>query len=538
MAQVNEDAGKEREVMLAAYEAAVPGVYGNPYIPHWPTQRQALFLGAHVHPDYRTDDVFECLYGGAAGGGKSDSVLMAAAQYAWKCPDFAAILIRKTFKDLNRPGALMDRAISWWKPLGVHWNHSDHMFTFPSGARVQFGYLDGPNDHLVYQGAEFQLAAWDELTQWEAPRQYEFVGLSRVRRNVGSEIPLRCLSTSNPGGPGHEWVRNKFVGGPDDTGMWQPPTSLYIPATIRDNPHIDQAAYIKTLERLHPTARDQLLNGDWRAREPGDYFRREWFGPFIDLDVEPLEPPYAAIRWWDLAASEKPDAARTAGVLMVRMSSGVRIITHATAFRATPGQRDSRIVQQARLDGHHVVVGLEIEPGSGGIAQYEALAKRLRKLGFRVEGARPRVPGVKVKSMVVRQPVADKGKVGRADPVASCLERGYQRRGEGPDNGLGEWGADLGVELSKQRDGLRIAIGAWTQPFLDEVEGFPEAVYKDRVDATSGAWAWLEENARPAPLARPREPRKADPNAYEVHPDDRQDRAEAEKDRAGLWRPC
>src|SRR5688572_30454080 len=97
-----------------AYETLYPGVLNNPFIPHNPTPPQLAFLG--LHHDAPSDSVFEALYGGAAGGGKSDCLLMAAAQHV-HVPGYAALILRRTFQDLALPGAIMDRAISWWKPM-------------------------------------------------------------------------------------------------------------------------------------------------------------------------------------------------------------------------------------------------------------------------------------------------------------------------------------------------------------------------------------------------------------------------------------
>lgn len=471
----------------------------------------------------------------------SDALLMAAAQYAWQHPDFAGIMFRRTHTDLAQPGALMDRAMEWWIPAGVHWDGVNKIFTFPSGAKVAMAYLKGPSDHLRYQGAEYQYTAWDELTQWESPRPYEYVGLSRVRRMEGSTIPLRTLSASNPGGPGHTWVKDRFIGGVDIvTGQAFDALHPYVPARIEDNPHLDRDAYIRTLERLHPTVRAQLLKGDWSAREPGDYFRVEWFGPMLDSEADaPPRGDHIAVRWWDLAASEKADAARTAGVLMARLRPGVRAVVHATAFRATPGKRDAKIVQQAHIDGRGVVVGIEIEGGSGGPAQFEALERRLKAEGFRVAGARPKVENAdkRERKLLVKNPTHEKGKAGRADPVASCLERGHQRRGECNDTGEPWWGLDAGRGFLQQRDGLRLFAGPWTQAYLDEIEGFPDSVLLDLVDATSGAWAWLE--AHPFGLrVAPEIPKpQAVGELASVHPEDRGSPGGNGRDRAGHWRP-
>lgn len=526
-----------RSQIQKSFDEICPHVRGNPFIPHWPLPTQAVFLGLH-QTQGANDEVFQALYGGAAGGGKSDALLMAAAQYAWKFPDFAGICFRRTFSDLTQPGALLDRAMDWWLPAGAHWAGSRSMFVFPSGAKISFAFLRAPHDHLKYQGAEYHYSAWDELTQWPDSKPYEYVGISRLRRLADCEIPLRTLAASNPGGPGHNWVQREFIGGTDaETGHFSHARHLYVPARIQDNPYLDQKAYIKGLMHMHPTVREQLLNGDWSARESGDYFRRDWFGGFLQPEELLGSRDCIRVRWWDLAASEKTTAARTAGVLMSRGRTGVRAIEHATAFRKTPGARDDAIVTQAKLDGHEVYVGIEIEGGSGGIAQFEALEKRLRAEGFKAVGARPSTMTDKEKKTVTRAASSESAKAARADPVASCLERGSQRRGECEDTGGPWWGEDRERAYQDQRDGIRIFVGPWLQGYLDEVEGFPEVPLKDFADATTGAWSWLE--AHPFGVRIP--PMGSDStgtilSTMDVHPEDRPV-SQSGKDRKGLWRP-
>ena len=139
----------------------------------------------------------------------------------------------------------------------------------------------------------------------------------------------------------------------------------------------------------------------------------------------------------------------------------------------------------------------------------------------------------------MRQSATVNAKEGRADPVAACLYRGYLRRGEAPRTPENEnsayWGNDIG---RSDRDGLRLYSGAWTQAFLDDVEGFPPESGKegvDTVDATSGAWAWLE--AHP-PRARvlASEVKVEMGEQHDVHPVDRQERR-GDRDRGGRWTP-
>src|SRR5690349_23466030 len=104
--------------------------------PHTPTERQKLFLDLTC---------LEAFYGGAAGGGKSDALLMAALQYV-DVPGYAAILFRRTYTDLALPGGLIDRAAEWLSPTDAHWSGTTATWTFPSGATLSFGYLKTEDD--------------------------------------------------------------------------------------------------------------------------------------------------------------------------------------------------------------------------------------------------------------------------------------------------------------------------------------------------------------------------------------------------------
>ena len=512
------------------------GFLGNRFCPEVPHPKQLL---AHVVTDGHDDKTgpFELLFGGAAGGGKSSWLLQRAARRAAKWGHYRGVILRRTHAEMMKSGAILSRAMRWWLPQRVHWDGTNKLFRFPSGATVEFGYHDHPTHDAKFQGGEWHDALFDELTHWPDESAFEWLR-SRLRTGDGDPLGRCMLGTSNPGGPGHQWVKERFVGGKEVGGKVIVPRAFYLPSKISDNPSLDREAYIATLQDMHPTRRAQLLDGDWSAREPGDYFRLEWFGPL--LDEEPTRE-LIAIRWWDLAASEKADAARTAGVRMVRLIRGTRVVTHATAFRATPGKRDAKIVAQAKLDGRGTIVGIEIEPGSGGIAQFDALAMRLRAEGFRVVGARPTA---KQPDQTTHEKVAlsmatpsDKGKASRADPVASCLERGHQRRGECDDTGEPWWGVDQGKALYDQTDGIRIVAGPWTQGYLDELEGFPEATLKDLVDATSGAWAWLQAHPWGRSLPPEIDQQKAAARLHDVHPEDREEDGFDDRSPAGHWRP-
>jgi hypothetical protein len=151
----------------------------------------------------------EVLYGGAAGGGKSAAVLAAALQYVDQ-PQYNALILRRTFAQLSKPGALLDMAQEWLSPFKRHVRYitSERKFLFRSGAILSFGHLEHETDKYDYQGSAYDYIGFDELTQFEES-QYRYL-FSRLRKSAESSIPPRMRSTSNPGGLGHDWVSKRF----------------------------------------------------------------------------------------------------------------------------------------------------------------------------------------------------------------------------------------------------------------------------------------------------------------------------------------
>lgn len=115
-------------------------------------------------------------------------------------PGYAALLLRRTYRDLALPGALNQMGHEWLQGTAAKWSGIDNRWTFPSGATLTFGYLDTDADKYRYQSSEFQYVGFDELTQFtEDAYRYLF---SRLRKRTGVNIPIRMRAASNPGGAG------------------------------------------------------------------------------------------------------------------------------------------------------------------------------------------------------------------------------------------------------------------------------------------------------------------------------------------------
>lgn len=207
----------------------------------------------------------EALYGGAAGGGKSFALLMAALQYV-HVPGYAALIVRRTFPQLTQPGMIVPVAKEWLAGTDARWSERDMTWQFPSGAAIRFGHVQDENAALNYQGGAYQFVAFDELTQF-TETMYTYIAFSRQRRALHgpiSSVPIRVRSTTNPGGPGHQWVKKRFVTERD-------PALVFIPARVKDNLGLDAADYEKSLMHLPDVLRAQLMDGDWGAFEGAAY---------------------------------------------------------------------------------------------------------------------------------------------------------------------------------------------------------------------------------------------------------------------------
>ena len=210
----------------------------------------------------------EVFFGGAAGGGKSDALLMAALMFS-ELPGYAAIIFRRTYPELSLPGGLLDRAADWLGGTDARWNSTTKTWTFPSSATLSFGHMENEMDKFNYKSSEFHYIGFDELTSF-TETQYTYL-FSRLRRQIDSFIPLRMRSASNPGDIGHVFVKKRFVQ-PAEVNV----NRRFVPSLLQDNPYIDESEYTASLMNLDAFTRNQLLKGIWTDFKGNHFLPSNW----------------------------------------------------------------------------------------------------------------------------------------------------------------------------------------------------------------------------------------------------------------------
>lgn len=318
--------------------------YGSPrqnllkYCPHTPWPKQQAVL------DLRAREIF---FGGAKGPGKTDLLLMGALRYV-HVPGYAALIIRRDLERLKLPGAIFDRAKAWWAKTDVQW--SGYTAIFPSGATIQFGYMNNPDSRFRYQGGEYCLICWDELTEFPLsdnesnPYLYMFGMNRRVEcekhqdesdpdcyqcRIAGelTRVPLQVISASNPGGESHVWVKDRFItqeaqdalkdGEYHDIYWVEDGERCFVPALIRDNPALNAERYEReSLAHLPPVTRRRYMAGDWTIQEnalidPTWVRRYYWRGDFLVLARPDLEGVISRVHVGECARFATIDTAGT-----------------------------------------------------------------------------------------------------------------------------------------------------------------------------------------------------------------------------------
>lgn len=209
---------------------------------------------------------FETLFGGAAGGGKSYGQLIDALLFALKYSKSKQIIFRRTFADLEK--SLIRVSLELYPKEIAYYNSSKHTWKFKNGSIIDFGYIDNEKDVYQYQSAEYDVIRFDELTHFT-----EYMYVYMISRCRGANpYPKGLKSSTNPGGVGHSWVKERFIdiGEPNklhevvlESGKKS--SRIFIPSLVTDNKFMlsYDPDYIDRLDNLPEKERQALKFGDW-----------------------------------------------------------------------------------------------------------------------------------------------------------------------------------------------------------------------------------------------------------------------------------
>jgi predicted phage terminase large subunit-like protein len=393
----------------------------------------------------------EVLYGGAAGGGKSAATV--ALPLRWiDHPRFNALVLRRETPQLRD---LLDKSEALYTQLGARLNQTTGAWRFPSGARVWFTHCEHEQDVHRFDGHEFHLVCFDELTHFT---EKQYLAIRARIRGTDPSLPRWTRSTTNPGGAGHEWVFARFRPWLDPTcerparfgrlrwyrgdeevssGATDALSRTFIPARLEDNPHVT-GEYRAQLLQLDPVRRAQLLGGDWLKKpSPKDYWDRSKITHRASIPL--MHDVQRRVRCWDFAASTTGDW--TVGVRGSLTKAGLIVLEHIIRFRGKPDEVHRRFGETAAADrvfDARCEQWIPEDPGQAGKDQVRS---------FQNENA-----GIPI---FARRPTGDK--LTRFRPASARATTGT----------------------------LEVVQGAWNGDLHDELEEIPLSTYDDQMDGVS-----------------------------------------------------
>ena len=260
-------------------------------------------------------------------------------------PNARMLLVRRSTEELRELIAVSKQLYPQAIP-GIKFMERDKTWVAPSGATLWMSYLDRDDDVMRYQGQAFNWIGFDELTQWPTPPTRGTMR-SRLRSTKASGLPLYMRATSNPGGPGHQWVKRTFLDpekpnkafwatDPEtgETIRWPKGHSRegeplfkrkFIPATLFDNPYLaEDGMYEANLLSLPEHQRRQLLEGDWDINEGAAF--PEW-----NRQIHVIEPFDIPSNWPRFRACDYGYGSYT-GVVWIAVAPDEQLIVYREMY--------------------------------------------------------------------------------------------------------------------------------------------------------------------------------------------------------------
>jgi len=264
-----------------------------------PIQKHLDTTGSHVafmpnegpQTDFLAASEKDVLYGGAAGGGKSFAMLIDPLRYC-HFSEHRALILRRSMPELRE---LIDKSRELYPKAfkGAKFKEVEKLWQFPSGAKIEFGFLERDADVYRYQGQAYSWIGFDEITH--LPTEFGWNYLASRLRTTNPNLPTYLRCTANPGGVGSRWVKKRYVEPANENKTFVGTDGLtrkFIPARLQDNPFLaEDGEYERMLLSLPAIQRRQLLEGNWDIAEGA---------AFAEFDISThVIAPFELPSWWE-----------------------------------------------------------------------------------------------------------------------------------------------------------------------------------------------------------------------------------------------
>ena len=294
----------------------------------------------------------DVLYGGAAGGGKSYAMLIDPLRFAHRAAH-RALILRRSMPELRE---LIDKSRELYPKAfpGCKYKEVEKLWNFPSGAKVEFGFLERDADVYRYQGQAYSWIGFDEITH--LPTEFGWNYLASRLRTTDPEISTYMRCTANPGGVGANWVKKRYVDPYPPNESFKGEDNLtrkFIPARLEDNPYLaEDGRYEEMLMALPPTQRKQLLEGNWDVNEGAAFTE-------FEQDVHVITPFEIPISWERVKGIDYGYASESACIWgTVDPSDGTLIIYRELYRKGLTGVDLGQLITQMELQDPYSVQGV------------------------------------------------------------------------------------------------------------------------------------------------------------------------------------